>query len=104
MYVGRMYLPSDNSYTLNLTESENEILLAGYTDSKGRHPRLVCKIVSEPYDTPVLVGINNSIKVYTFVTVEYKGFHIRVLFKDINVMQPISMRGFLIYCGLWKRG
>ena len=96
-YIGMVYEPRDNSYSVNITSCSNhpgvnvELFLAGTYNSE----RKLCKIVSEPFVCNVKTSIN-TVKEMEMIMVDYKDTTSCVIFYDKWVINPINENGIPI--------
>jgi hypothetical protein len=95
--IGKKYLPTDNSYSVNLTtsaptfSSENKQL---YLAGKYNEPAKLCEIVSEPFYCFINTGFDfPPDKKHKMILVEYEGNTCSVLFNDRCVVSDILENG-----------
>ena len=81
--IGKFYLPSDNSYSVNLTSSSNnpyendQLYLAGTFNTNAK----LCTIVSEPFMCYINTSIGTS-KLVEMILVEYDGQTSSILYYE----------------------
>jgi len=86
-YIGKKYVPSDNSYTKNLTGNRNYYLAGNLL---GDIPKETT-IVSEPYKETIEIGVfSKQEKECFFIDVKYKKDTLRVLFYEKNVDRDLQ--------------
>ena len=85
--IGKTYIPSDNSFLLNLTTGL-DCRLAG-----SLNPDILPKqtiVVSEPYEFRVRIAYLSSSNLLTFINVQYKEDVYRVMYKEENLNRSLE--------------
>lgn len=71
--IGKKYLPSDNSYSVNVTSStlfpykSKQIYLAGIVNEEGKE----CTILTDPFDCSIIHSVNKSVVLLPMIIVQY---------------------------------
>lgn len=83
--IGKIYIPNDNSYVVNLSDNKEEYEAQLGGDQCGNVPKC-CLIISEPYIKQQMVGIlRPHLESYKFINVVYNNKVYRVLFDERGV-------------------
>lgn len=88
--IGKNYVASDNSYSVNLTYPTRVHKLAG-TNVPLQNP-IIAKIVSEPYQFKIRPTQSKIENIHWFINVEHQNDIIRVLYQERNVNADIKER------------
>ncbi|AGO47359.1 hypothetical protein Phi19:1_gp069 [Cellulophaga phage phi19:1] len=86
--IGKTYIASDNSYSINLTYPQRDCRLAGCNLSRPK----ATKIVSEPYLFRIKSNVMDEGFEHEFINVEYNGDIFRVLYNERNINASLADR------------
>ena len=87
-YIGKKYTPSDNSWSVNVTQCGDILRNAknGYLAGTFNTDAIECIIVSEPFTCNThTTGVSNPKSTHKMIMVEYNGETHMVLFNDNHV-------------------